>query len=182
MQRTLLLDIDGVVRNIIPTLTKIYKREIDPDYKGNSNSIKEFNLYHTYDHFNTDKDCVNFFFKDNAQEVFETSRPYQTKTSQLLTGLQEDYRIHIVTYQEKGNEQFTLNWLEKHKIPYNAITFTGKKTSVRGHAAIDDAIKNLDAYKAYGVRTICINRPWNKGWTGENYDSLEKAVNALRGK
>lgn len=80
------------------------------------------------------------------------------------------HEIHLITNRgqlAKGTaiKGLTLEWIERHNIPHDSITFTRDKVTVCRSFdithAIDDSIKNLKAYKAAKVKFAVQHRPWN---------------------
>jgi 5'(3')-deoxyribonucleotidase len=77
------------------------------------------------------------------KNIFEDAKPYEKNVSEIIENFQKNnYTIHIVTHQFKGLEKYTINWLYKHKIPYDYITFAKDKNVVKGDYLIDDRLKN----------------------------------------
>lgn len=76
------------------------------------------------------------------------------------------HTIHIVTDRSFGtngaSEAATRAWLDRHKLPFDSLTFTSDKTVVRLDAMVDDKPENHAALQAAGVDSWLLTRAWNK--------------------
>ena len=97
------------------------------------------------------------FFRTYAKQIFEDSRPLPY-SEYWMKELKKDHDIYIITDQYRGLEHHTLNWLQKHEIPYDGILFAHDKTIMNGDYIIDDKVANLYHPTAKG---ICIIQPYN---------------------
>lgn len=176
MKKTILFDVDGVIRDIIPPILAIYKREYDSGSNYKRDDITE----HSIEKFMPGlRGCdMKDFFVKHATEIFGTSKvtPYAKET---MLKLIRDYNLHIVTNQFRGAEGVTVDWLQKNDIPYDSLHFTGKKYQVRGDLLVDDLPSNLQQYLPYG-KIVCYDQPWNKNYLyvprARNMTELEQVI------
>jgi len=165
----LLIDIDGVVRNITKPCIDIYKTYYNPQSTIIESDIL---LYEMESLFPEIVDLPGIFFGKFAKEVFlDLSKPYP-QAIEIINELYLHHDIHIVTHQFKGNEIYTLQWLEKYGLMYNSISFTSDKNNIFGEFAIDDSIDMLNKYKT--AFPICMSRPWNKDWQGVTVSDMKE--------
>lgn len=77
------------------------------------------------------------------------------------------HTLHIVTDRSRGTEGAartnTIEWLAKHDIPYDDITFTADKAAVRVDAYVEDKTENFLDIVDSGMVCHLVNRPWNAG-------------------
>jgi len=177
----ILLDVDGVLRNIVDVLIRIYRRELDPTTTITHKDIKMFDVRPAMPLV---EDPKQFFFIDHAAEVFGTALPYPGVIA-AINEMYEDHDIHIVTNQFPGNESITLNWLWNWEIPYHSISFIKDKTrlSDAGDVLLDDKLKTLLDFRVVkGAIPVCHSQPWNSEWDGLRVGSLQEFNELLRWK
>jgi 5'(3')-deoxyribonucleotidase len=168
MKLHLLLDIDGVQRNLVSTILKIYQREYDPESTVRFEDIKDFNLNLFLPKL--PGDVRDVMFKKHAEEVFAYAQPFEESVADVVKQLQEKYFVHMVTHQFPGNESYAFQWLTTYGVPYDAISFVGDKRLIKGSLLIDDGPHNLDALLSDNREVVCIERPWNASWRENNPD------------
>jgi len=174
MKKDILLDIDGVQRDIVTTCIQIYKEYYDPKDTTVHSDIQVFDLSVKMPLI-TDK---YKFFTENAKYIFGEAKPYDGALD-FVKELDAISNIHIVTNQIKGTEKYTIDWLEQYKIPYKSLHFTDYKHIVKGDILIDDYIDNLIGFTG---TPICYSQCWNKGFDGIRMDSYEEIINYIRGR
>ncbi len=161
-KKTLLLDIDGVQRNLVTKILEIYKRDFNPDSKLKFDDVKDFDLNVVFPDLGGK--IVDIFFHNYAREVFVESKPYIENISSVVSELREMYFVHMVTHQFPGNEVYALEWLENYGVPFDAISFIQDKSKIYGDILVDDGPHNLTSLFYNGVPVACIERPWNENW------------------
>ncbi len=166
MKPHLLLDIDGVQRNLVSTILTIYEREYDPDSTVTFNDIKDFNLNLFLPKL--PGDVRDIMFRKHAEEVFASAKPFEEEMTDVVAQLREHYFVHMTTHQFPGNEEYTFRWLRSGDIYYDAISFVADKTTIKGALLVDDGPHNLDALLDDGREVVCIERPWNEAWRTNN--------------
>lgn len=67
----------------------------------------------------------------------------------------------------------TVEWLDKHAIPYRDICFLGNKPEVEAHCYIDDSAINVEALRRAGNRVIVFDAPYNRHLAGPRASSWE---------
>ncbi len=60
----------------------------------------------------------------------------------------------------------TVEWLDRHRIPYRDICFLGTKPEVEANLYLDDGPHNVTALRASGNRVIVFDAPYNKETQG----------------
>ena len=74
------------------------------------------------------------------------------------------HTIHICTARMIGRKDAsnTIEWLQKHKVPYDSITFGSDKTIVDVDVFLEDKPKNFFALENYGIRSFLFDQPYNR--------------------
>lgn len=168
------IDIDNVIRDMSGEMVSLY----NSFYK---NKLKR--KYTKDDIFDYDVNisfplCENkartFFFDLNAKEVYMDAKPMKDATNGLAQLRAMGHEIILVSYQPtRASKEYTLDWLQKWNIPYDALVFTNKedKTIIPADYIIDDNPKFLDMDSA---KKVCIDWKYNRGRT---YDFRVKSIN-----
>jgi 5'(3')-deoxyribonucleotidase len=60
----------------------------------------------------------------------------------------------------------TVEWLDRHGIPYRDICFLGQKPEVEADCYVDDGPHNVDALRAAGNDVIVFDQPYNRELPG----------------
>lgn len=173
------IDVDGVIRDIISAMCKIYNEkfggclkvgDID-DYDVNTNFPEIFKQ--------TGRKPTEYFFTDNADMIFETaSLPFKGVKESIDNLRNSGHKVVIVTWQFSiKNIKHTLDFLELHGIKYDDICFTRDKWIVNGDYLIDDNPEFV-MDKRDTSEKIIIDTPYNKQvpCTYTRCDSLKSAV------
>ena len=120
-----------------------------------------------------------FFFDLNAKEVYMDAKPMKDATNGLAQLRAMGHEIILVSYQPtRVSKEYTLDWLQKWNIPYDALVFTNNedKTIIPADYIIDDNPKFLDMDPA---KKVCIDWAYNRG---RNYDFRVKSINEFASK
>jgi 5'-nucleotidase len=56
----------------------------------------------------------------------------------------------------------TVEWLDRHAIPYRDLCFLGRKPEVEADVYIDDGPHNVEALRAHGDQVIVFDQPYNR--------------------
>ena len=97
-----------------------------------------------------------------------------------LEWLQQHYRIVIITARHPESRPQTQEWLERHKIPFDELHFSGDKTDVAEHItlAVDDHPEHVRGYSSQGIPVFLMDQPWNQNFSAPlvtrvtNWDAL----------
>jgi 5'(3')-deoxyribonucleotidase len=163
------LDVDEVLRPCVKRAMEVYNEMYGDNVKYETITSWKLEPYF--------KKCpdVALLFKNCARRIFLEAEPYPY-VKEILTVLNKNHEIWIITHQYNGVEQYTLQWLHQHKLPYHSIVFTPHKFVVKTDILVDDAIHNLEDFPG---RAICMDRPWNQDWKGERIFNLKELLTLL---
>jgi 5'(3')-deoxyribonucleotidase len=73
----------------------------------------------------------------------------------------------------------TVEWLDRHAIPYRDICFLGRKPEVEADCYVDDSPDNIEALRAAGNAVIVFDQPYNAHVAGPRattWDQVEQLV------
>lgn len=91
----------------------------------------------------------------DAGVVFAYGEPIPGSVEVLRRLKERGHSIHIVTSRHFGSpgasERVTREWLDRHQVPYDSLTFSHDKTIVPTDIFIDDYSANVAALRAAGV-------------------------------
>lgn len=158
------IDIDGVLRNSVETMLKIYNMNFNEEMKE-----EDWKLYSVSDTFpNIEKklgiSAHDFFFgRHNGERINRYSDTYPGVLDAMKKLQDDGHSIHIISYQPSyKNKLHTLIWLEDTRIPYDTITFCTKKA--KNLPDVDVIIDDNPQYfqEVNTKRCILINRSYNE--------------------
>ena len=69
----------------------------------------------------------------------------------------------------------TVDWLDRHQIPYRDLCFLGEKAEVGCDAYIDDGPHNIESLRAAGKTAIVFDQPYNRSLPGPRAHSWAEA-------
>ena len=156
MQKIIKIDVDGVLRNMLPKMCELYNNyynvSITPE------NVTEFDLKYT---FNKCNNPVEWFFQEHGSYIYLNSSPCFMAKEAMDILHKKGYYIIIVSNQPTITQrENTLNWLKIMNIYYDSICFIEKKHLILGDIVIDDNIDNLD--QCHECEKILIDAPYNK--------------------
>ena len=139
---TIIIDIDGVIRNIFSRMVEVINEHLYLNIK--ESSINSWDL----------ESCIDvdpvWLFTTFGRQIFYESKPYPD-TIKHLSMISDSYNIILVSNQiTKENEEYTTQWLTKCgiKILVDKVIYTKDKNSVEADIIIDDYPENLKGHNA----------------------------------
>lgn len=168
------IDIDNVIRDMsgqmVLVYNSVYKNKLKRRFT--KSDIKDYDVNISFPL--CENKARKFFFDTNAYAVYMSAKPMKDATNGLMKLREMGHEIILVSYQPtKESKDYTLKWLQKWNIPYDALVFTNKedKTIVNADYIIDDNPKFLDMDQA---KKVCIDWVYNRG---KSYDYRVKSIN-----
>lgn len=159
-QITFGVDIDEVLRALIPGMLKLYNEEF-----GDSmcmEDVKDFVVDNSFPKVmeKTGESASKWFFQDHGHELFYRSEEINGAKEALDT-LKKHGKVIIISYQKSvANKIDTLRWLESHEMEYDGICFVKDKSVVHTDWMVDDNDWNFIGSNAtFGA---LINAPYNE--------------------
>jgi 5'(3')-deoxyribonucleotidase len=173
------VDVDGVLRNNLGILVKLYNDTYRNIYHKNLGmTVDDVKKFKVEESFPLVEKMIhvkpsNFFFSLNAKEVFLDAPAYDN-IKECINRLKEVADVVIVTYQKDyRNKRYTLEWLENTGIDPNGICFLRDKTLVHADALIDDNDWNF--LGTHCGTAVLVTQPYNKD---VNLDELITKTNS----
>ena len=175
------VDVDGVLRDFINQLKKVY-HDVYPTYHIN----KEQNIWSLTDLTHL-KEKINYFISEEyPNAIFELANMYSGANT-FINKLRKNsnYEIRFVTTQPNTlSKIYTEKWLFSNGFTLDTeeIIYSDKKGSENIDILIDDGIHNLIHAEKNGKLAICFNRPWNiqnKNWNGLRVDAYDDIFSIL---
>lgn len=159
------IDLDDVIAEYVPTLTKFYNKIYGTQL--DHNSIKTWELKDYYEHTRTDEEtrALMTLFAHNPDFL---SMPPVPGAIESIHRLEPDYELHVITARASRSIDATYNWMKEHGISNIPVWFNkdkGKMCEQLGiDLMIDDGVHNLDrvADTSKLTSTLLFDQPWNR--------------------
>jgi 5'(3')-deoxyribonucleotidase len=169
-KRVILIDVDGVLRDLMLKCCQVYRRDIDPQSTVTPENIVNWDIDPFFPKL---PEAHKIFFGQYAEEIFPDADPYEAEMAEYMAMIKAEGEIIIATDQPNGLGRYTLDWLASQRVPYDGIFISANKTLLKGDIALDDRLKNLELYQQEGILAVCMDRPWNHGrWAGPTVKGL----------
>ena len=170
-----LIDLDGVIRDFVGSLIRVYKKEY-PDHEVlpiRSRKLEDF--------FPIGRDIYRFIESGYLNEIMENADPYPGAIETLFKW-QSEFDIVIVTAQPEQSRASTFKWIGKNDLPTNEVIITYYKSEIPGIALLDDFIDNLEEFKKTGRFAVCMDQPWNQHWSGPRVKSMHEFFELIQAR
>lgn len=168
-----LVDLDGVVRDFVGSLTRVYKFHF-PEHE-----VLPVISRRLEDFFPIGDQIYKFVKSDQIEKIMAEADPYPGAL-EALENWKNKFEIVIVTSQPDFSRASTYLWIGKHNIPTNEIHVTHYKSEIDGYALLDDFIDNLDEFHATGRLAVCFDQPWNRDWKGQRVKTVDQFFNFVQ--
>ena len=133
----LILDIDGVIRNILPSILRCYNWSVP--FPISEKDCNKYNL-----DFISDK--RDFFIK-HGEQIFRNS-PMFPEVKEAIGILKKVCKVILVSSQYDENIDYTNDWLSSHSLSDIEVIYTWDKNEVQSDIIVDDCPKNLQFHNA----------------------------------
>jgi hypothetical protein len=116
-------------------------------------------------------------FAVTQRDLFRVLQPFAGAPQILRRLSTEGVRIRIIThrlfikYFHNVAVQQTIDWLDRHDIPYWDLCFLADKSAVGAHLYIEDSPSNVDQLRAEGHATIVFSNSTNRHLPGPKADN-----------
>ncbi|MEJ2636914.1 MAG: hypothetical protein P8184_16700 [Calditrichia bacterium] len=154
-----LIDLDGVVRDFVGSLIRVYRR-VYPDHK-----ISEINSRRLEAFFPLGEEIYKFMEKGYIEEIVAEADPYPDAV-EALRRWRHEFEIVIVSSQPEISRAATYLWIGKHNLPTSEVHITFYKSEVSGLVLLDDFTNNLEEFAKTGRPAVCLDQAWNQSWKG----------------
>jgi hypothetical protein len=168
-----LIDLDGVVRDFVGSLIRVYNR-VHPEHQ-----VQPVNSRQLEDFFPIGPAIYRFMEPGFAEEIIQDARPYPGAL-EALNHWKNEYEIVVVTSQPDVIKASTYIWIGKHDLPTNEVHITYQKSKVAGLALLDDFTDNLQEFADSGRLAVCLDQPWNQQWQGLRVKSVDEFFQVIQ--
>lgn len=173
-QKTFVVDLDGVLRDIFSQMIKLYNNEFGENIKPED--VKDYDVETSFPKAHAAYgSSYQYFFEKHADYVFLLSPPMEGAV-EAMKRLNQLGKVIIATIQPSThNKILALKWLEHWGIPYDEIRFVDTKAGIVCDYFIEDYPKNMEGS---GGMKILIDAPYNQGveeangWYVYRFESL----------
>jgi len=162
-----LIDLDGVVRDFVGSLTKIYKYHY-PDH-----DVQPIVSRRLEDFFPIGDQIYKFVKSEQIEKIMADADAYPGALD-ALDKWKDKFDIVIVTSQPDFSRAATYMWIGKNDIPTNEVHVTYYKSEIDGYALLDDFIDNLVEFQSTGRLAVCFDQPWNRDWEGPRVKTVDE--------
>ncbi len=162
-----LIDLDGVIRDFVGSLVRVYNREF-PQHEVlpvTSRRLEKF--------FPVKEKIYDFFEAGWIEEIMEEAEPYPDAV-EALHRWKSEFEIVIVTSQPEASRASTFTWIGRHDIPTREVHISYYKSDIQGIALLDDFSNNLDEFRETGRLAVCLDQPWNRQWSGPRVKTVDQ--------
>ena len=160
------VDLDGVCADFLGRMREIAAEWLECDLEqltpDVSYGLREWGIKNTEQYNSLHRFAVT------QRELFKTA-PMIAGARRYLRQLSDDgARIRIITHRlyihffHKTAVEQTIDWLDRHGIPYWDLCFMKEKEQVGADIYIDDGPGNVEQLRAKGLYTICFANSTNK--------------------
>ena len=166
-------DLDEVVVNLIDVLLKYIKEEFDLDW-AIDNFVKYDMLKNEFHKDMDENNKIAYRAIDIVSDINVqlTAKPYEEAPPFIRKLKKEGHSIHFITARKSGEENKTISWLRKYKIPFNSVNHVGYGGDKGKFGRIlnldfyiDDHEEHLESMYRYKKRwrkgLVLMTRPWN---------------------
>lgn len=167
MIRKVLIDIDGVLRDYMGYVYRLYKEHY-PDH-----NFKKVKTWSMAEYFPIGDEIYKFVFDDHAEKITANAEPFPGAIEAIRENM-EEFDIAIVSAQNEKGMLGTMHWLASHKVPVKEYHFTFDKEKIDGDVLLDDGPHNLEAFADTGRLAVACKQPWNDVWTGPKVENVKE--------
>ncbi len=178
-QKTFVVDLDGVLRDIFSQMIKLYNNEFGENIKPED--VKDYDVETSFPKAHaTYGSSYQYFFEKHADYVFLLSPPMEGAVEAMRHLIQLGKVIVATIQPSTHNKILALKWLDKWGIPYDEIRFVDTKAGINCDYFIEDYPKNMEG--VFDGFKILIDAPYNQeteevnGWYVYRFESLERFV------
>ena len=162
-----LIDLDGVVRDFIGSLIRVYNQKY-PDH-----AVSPITSRRLEDFFPIGEEIYKFMESGFIDEIMQEAQAYPGAL-EALNRWKNEFEIVIVTAQPDDIRGSTYIWIGKNNLPSSEIHISYFKSEIQGYALLDDFIDNLEEFSSTGRLAVCLDQPWNKNWKGPRVKTVDE--------
>lgn len=156
------VDIDGVTSDSYTA----WLGELNRYFGKNIASLDDYDIHRVYD---VSWDDMDNFFKTDTEKLFMLPQPMEGAKQGIESLIAQGHEIIYVTARSADEEEVTLRWMDKYKIPHEHVVFSDLKSKVdlakqwQLEFFIEDYTKNAIALAELGIPVLLLNASYNQG-------------------
>ncbi len=156
------VDIDNVLGRAEPEVQRLFQ-----DITGTPWPLGRYGSAGGLDSSEYERGVIEEIFSRFHEESIPRL-PLYSGAKYALNAIHQTCRIIIVTARRPYSRPQTLNWLNAHGLPFDALYHTEEKTDIPESItfAIDDHPEHLQRYQEIGARVLVMDHPWNRQFIG----------------
>ncbi|MHB1315976.1 MAG: 5' nucleotidase, NT5C type [Christensenellales bacterium] len=175
------IDIDGTVTEPffwLPDANRFFDKQVEP---------KDITSYEIYKAMGTDPSAYDEFYGKLGESMHRRSgiRPGVKEVIGKLSGV---HQVHFVTAREEIMRDVSLEWLQKHRIPFDTISLLGshhkasRAKSLHCDLFIEDSRSNALELSRAGFDVLLVDCTYNQGRLPanitrvSNWNQIEKMI------
>lgn len=167
IKKHLLVDIDGVIRDINTQMCIVYNKIFGTNIKDEDIKVWDLEVTFPMPEDYGVKTAKDLFFRFYNKEIFLEAQPYPKAIETINELKEEGYYIHFVSAQHSPeNKALAIEWLTRHNVEFDAISLTDKKHLIKGDLILDDYPGNFEGFPAT-VTQVLLDRPYNHDYDAE---------------
>ena len=164
MQKRIGIDVDGVLRNLMTGINKVFKTHY-PEF-----IVGEIAYNYDFPHIKLPlKEKFDIIFNKYPEDIFFKTKPYPNTITQFQYlkrwAKKHNFKLVCATTQEPHLVGMTYLWLGKHNLVFDELHITSDKGALGLDYLIDDAPHNYDNWIKNGnpeENFFLMDRDWNK--------------------
>lgn len=177
----IIFDFDDVIGNLITPMIEAINKATGCDFSEDEHT--QYDIVEAYDISPEEFFEIMIDFK-----VLENLKPFHD-VKHVFDTVKETHLIHIVTARQwhPNARNITEEWLKKHELHYDHLTFTShhqSKVEAIVHwdevaLAVDDRDAHCEAYSKHDKveKVLILDKPWNRNLEGiERISSLSEIL------
>lgn len=151
----ILLDMDGVLTNLIAKWFRVYNEEY-----GDTLHLEQLSEWGPHRFAKAGRAVYKYLSRPG---FFRDLEPIPGAVQGVRRLLDMGHEVVIVTAAKNGHRD-KADWVREHLpfLPDENIVFAHRKELVRGDVLFDDAPHNLEAFRPYGL-PVAMDYPYNRG-------------------
>ena len=170
----LAIDLDGVCYPFVETLAQHIHHHTGKPLSDMAAPLQ----WDFWEQWGLSKDeWLTHFTRYGTTRGFYHGEPIPGAAEALIALASRGHRIHILTARgchwasepefRRSVKTDTLEWLEKHRIPYDSLLFSAQKEIINADLFLDDCADHLRAIHQSGKRAIAFDQLHNRDFEGE---------------
>ena len=178
------VDLDGVVADFYGGLREIAAEWLDVPIEALSENVSHGLTEWSVPEAPGGYEALHRF-AITQRELFKRLKPIPGAPARLRRLSAKNIRIRIIThrlfikYFHQVAVSQTIQWLDRHDIPYWDLCFMQQKAAVGADLYVEDSPENVERLRAEGAKTIVFSNSTNEHLAGPRADNWEEVLDLV---